>query len=142
MNYSKLATELQDTNLLRILSSAENADVIDTILMLKAGLPTTVESKQPWLSRNMQLQVSLHELDSRLYFLTVSKENSRTRYEGGLVYSGDYEDSGTKGERQAVMLHRDSEYMDMNSVINVLRSLSKFINGLLWSLKSMYSKVD
>ena len=133
--------ELHKTDVFKILKGREARTVNESVIMCKAGIPTSQESVKPFLTTNMRYQTELMDLIGRLDYLI--RENTRVldQIYGRNVLSGELEPY-YKSTHHQVLMDLDNEYRDRKLKKDTYEVVYNQLSTLKWQLKSLFDKAE
>jgi hypothetical protein len=133
--------QLNLPELLDILLEKDLNLIQDCKILIQGGTPAHEESKLAFKNKANSLQESLSSFRNKLNFLLNTKRIEILKYEGDNLDSFDAGKRRSKEDRKSEMYSTDSQYYDMNLVVNKYECLLRYCDDVYFILMSMIKNI-
>ena len=136
-----LGEKVLESDVFDILHSEDCRIIVNAKAILKQapihGFLSGDDIDRVWFDGNIKAQEELLQLKTRIDHIANQYQIKYFQLEGEALDSGEYEFIKVRDERIATMMANDETMRDIKISVNVLTNLSKYIDGLLWSLRDL-----
>ncbi|NNK82861.1 MAG: hypothetical protein HKO92_07040 [Flavobacteriaceae bacterium] len=132
---------IKESDIFDLLHSDDGMKIIEAKGILKQapinGFLSGDNIDRIWFDKNIQAQESLLQLKIRIDSVISKMQIDLYKLEGECLQSGEYEFVKAREERIALMIANEPVLRDKKTSIEKLRSISYYVDGLLWSLRDL-----